>query len=312
MAGGIWYHPSGCRTCAAALAVVVCLVVHLAAQQTATFHAGTRLVVLHVTVTNGHGELVTNLDRGAFSVYEDGRPQPITIFGRDDVPVSLGLIIDNSGSMRSLRASVEAAALAFVRASSPLDETFVLNFADTARIDVPFTNDIRVLESGVTRADSIGGTAIRDAILVAGRYLRDHAAHDRRALLVVTDGNDNASTASTAQLRGVVERSGAAMFAVRLVLERSAAKLPRRNDELEHLTELTGGGMHHVAFMSDVNRVVLQIARQIRGEYTIAYTPANQALDGSYRAVRVKVTRPGGLIARTRPGYWATPFPAVP
>lgn len=302
----------GCGRCAAALAFAVCLVVRLAAQQAATFHAETRLVVLHVTVTNGHGELVTNLDRGAFSVYEDGRPQPITLFRSDDVPISLGLIIDNSGSMRGLRASVEAAALAFVRASNPLDEAFVLNFADSPRIDVPFTNDTRVLETGVTRVDSIGGTAMRDAIFLAERYLRDHAAHDRRALLVITDGNDNASAVSTPQLRRAVEQSGAAIFAVGLVHERPSAEVRRRDDELEHLTELTGGGMHHVASMSEVNSVVLQIAHQIRNEYTIAYTPANQALDGSYRAVRVKVTRPGGLIARTRPGYWATPLPSVP
>jgi Ca-activated chloride channel homolog len=298
--------------CGAVLALAVCLVGRLAAQQAATFHAETRLVVLHVTVTNGHGELVTDLDRGAFSVYEDGRPQPITIFRRDDVPISLGLIIDNSGSMRSLRASVEAAALAFVRASNPLDEVFVLNFADTPRIDVPFTNDRRVLETGVTRVDSIGGTAMRDAILLAERYLRDHAAHDRRALLIITDGNDNASKASAAQLRRVVEQSRASIFAVGLVHERPSAEARKGDDELEHLTELTGGVMHHAADVSDVNRVVLQIAQQIRNEYTIAYTPKNQALDGSYRAVKVKVRRPGGLTARTRPGYWATPLPSVP
>ena len=311
-------HPSsqkplgrGCVKCATALAVVVCLAIRLAAQQATTFHAETRLVVLHVTVTNGHGELVTDLDRGAFNVYEDGRPQPITIFRRDDVPISLGLIIDNSGSMRPLRASVEAAALAFVRASNPLDQVFVLNFADTPHIDVPFTNDIHVLETGVARVDSIGGTAMRDAILVADRYLHDHAAHDRRALLVITDGNDNASTTSAAELRKVAERSGAAIFAVSLVHEESP-EAGKGDDELEHLAELTGGVMHHAAAVSDVNRAVLEIAHQIRNDYTIGYTPVNQSLDGSYRAVKVRVTRRGGLTARTRPGYWATPLSSFP
>ncbi len=184
-----------------ALVAAACLAVSLAAPQSPAFHAEARLVVLQVTVTNGHGERVTNLDRGSFAVFEDGRPQPITLFRSDDVPTSLGLIIDNSGSMRALRPRVEAAALAFVRASHPLDEVFVLNFADTPRIDVPFTHDVRVLEAGVIRVDAIGGTAMRDALVVAERYLRDHATHERRALLVITDGNDNASTVSTSECR---------------------------------------------------------------------------------------------------------------
>ncbi len=292
------------------LAVAVSLVVAAAGQPPATFHAETRLVVLHVLVTNGHGELVTNLDRGAFSVYEDGRRQSITLFRRDDVPASVGLIIDNSGSMRSVRASVEAAALAFVHASNPLDEVFVLNFADTPRIDVPLTNDIHVLEAGISRVDSIGGTAMRDALLIAERYLRDRAIRDRRALLVITDGNDNASSVSRAQLRKVVEQSGSVIYAVRLVGQSPSEDDGNGDGELDRVTAITGGDVHYVASMSDVESSVLEIAHQIRNEYTIAYTPANQALDGSYRAVRVKVTRPG-LNARTRPGYWATPLPSI-
>jgi membrane-associated phospholipid phosphatase len=144
-----------------ALAAAAGLAVTLAAQQPPAFHAEARLLVLHVTVSNAHGERVTNLDRGSFAVFEDGRQQPIAFFRRDDVPTSLGLIIDNSGSMRALRRRVEAAALAFVRASNPLDEVSILNFADTPRIDVPFTNDVRVLEAGVTRVDAIGGTAMK-------------------------------------------------------------------------------------------------------------------------------------------------------
>jgi Ca-activated chloride channel homolog len=287
------------------LAAATCLAVTLAAQQPPAFHAEARLVVLRVTVTNGHGERVPNLDRRSFAVFEDGREQPITLFRSDDVPTSLGLIIDNSGSMRSLRPRVEAAALAFVRASNPLDEVFVLNFADTPRIDVPFTNDVRVLEAGVTRVDAIGGTAMRDALLAAERYLREHATHDRQALFVITDGNDNASTLSTSECRQLVERSGAAIYAVLLVRDTSSADA--RGYELDRLAEVSGGIAKHIAATSNIEQVAQEIAHRIRNEYTIAYTPANQALDGSYRAVRVKVTRPGGLTARTRPGYWATP-----
>jgi Ca-activated chloride channel homolog len=293
-----------------AAASVIAGVEGLARQQPPAFHAEARLVVLHVAVTNGHGELVTNLDRGAFRVYEDGRLQTISLFGRDDVPISLGLIIDNSGSMRSLRASVEAAALAFVHASNPLDEVFVLNFADTPRIDVPLTNDIRVLEAGVARVDSIGGTAVRDAIHLGETYLREHATHSRRALLVITDGKDNASDVSISQLRQVIERSSTAIFAVELVHDELTGQGRSGDDELEQLTKISGGAMRRVASISDVTTGVLEIAQQIRQQYTIAYTPSNPVFDGSFRAIRVKVTGPG-LTARTRPGYWATRSPAT-
>jgi VWFA-related protein len=127
------------------LASLVGLSVTSLSAEAAVFRSATRLVVLHATVTNKHGELVTNLDERAFSVFENGRRQPRSLFRRDDVPVSIGLLIDNSGSMRSLRTRVEAAALAFARASNPLDEMFVLNFADTARVDVEMTDDLHAV-----------------------------------------------------------------------------------------------------------------------------------------------------------------------
>jgi Ca-activated chloride channel homolog len=133
-----------------------------------SFRAEARLVIVHATVKNAHGELVTNLDRGAFTVYENGRPQPITVFRRDDVPVSLGLLIDNSGSMRPLRARVEAAALA------------------------------------LARMDSVGGTAMRDAVETAQTYLSEHGTRGRKVLVVVTDGIDNASSATRSRERMTV------------------------------------------------------------------------------------------------------------
>jgi Ca-activated chloride channel family protein len=139
----------------------------VAALQLPAFRAETRLVVVHATVRNDHGELVTNLTKDAFAVYENGKRQTIALFRSDDVPVSLGLLIDNSGSMRTKRSRVEAASLAFARASNPRDEIFVLNFADKPRIDVHFTSDVRQLEAGIARVDSIGGTAMRDAVAVA-------------------------------------------------------------------------------------------------------------------------------------------------
>jgi len=300
-------HPrpvSGISTLALAIAISVAPA--LWADQPAIFHAETRLVVLDVSVTDRHGSVVTGLGRDAFRVSENGRSQRITILRSDDVPVSLGLIIDSSGSMRRSRAAVEAAAMAFVRASNVEDDLFVVNFADQPRLDVPLTRDVHVVEAGIARADPIGGTALRDAIVEAERYLRDHASHERRALLVITDGVDNASMSSPGELRRVVEGGGTVLHAVSFA---RTGQRGARNDESEltRLVELTGGTVNCVAGASEVESTVLSIARRIRSGYTIGYTPANQALDGSYRAVRVTVTRPRGLTARTRSGYWATP-----
>src|SRR5260221_4070547 len=134
------------------LAIALLPVAAIIAQQPA-FRAETRLLVLHATVRNARGELVTNLERGAFTVYENGKRQPVTLFRRDDIPVSLGLLIDNSGSMRALRSKVEAAALALARASNPQDEIFVVNFNDRPRIDVPMTTYVGGLEAGIAAVD---------------------------------------------------------------------------------------------------------------------------------------------------------------
>ena len=164
----------------------------LSVLQVPSFHTEARLVVLHVSVRNGRGEVVTNLNKDAFSVYENGKAQPVTVFRRDDVPVSVGLLIDNSGSMRSIRGTVEAAALAFAKASNPDDELFVMNFADKPELDVPFTSDRDVLARGIARVDAVGGTAMRDAVQEAERYVREHGTRERRALVVVTDGRATA------------------------------------------------------------------------------------------------------------------------
>ena len=283
-------------------AFAVMLHVGIVAQQPA-FRAATRVVVVHATVRNSRGELVTTLDRGAFTVYEDGKRQPISIFRRDDIPVSLGLLIDNSGSMGTLRTKVEAAALALARASNPQDEIFVLNFNDKTRIDVPFTSDVRVLEAGIRRVDSIGGTALRDALDMAQTYVSEHGTRDRKVLLVITDGIDNASVVTREQIAKQAEQRDTVVFAIGLFGDEERTK--RGRHELDQLAERTGGAAFYPASIDDIGPVALEIARQIRSQYTIAYAPANQALDGSYRKIRVTVTG-SGLSVRTRAGYRAS------
>ena len=277
----------------------------VSAQQPA-FHAETRLVVLRATVTNSRGAEIAGLDRESFSVFENGRRQPITLFRHDDVPVSIGLLIDNSGSMRTLRAGVEAAALAFVRASNPLDEAFVVNFADTARIDVPMTGDVHTLETGIARADSIGGTALRDAVDIGERYLKEHAAHDRHVLLVITDGRDNASTVTLRQIEELSRRSDTAVYAIGFFRASDSTEAKDGRRELDPLTRETGGTAVYPGSVDDIQTLAIDLARQIRSQYTIAYAPVNQSLDGTYRRIHVEARGRESLTVHTRAGYVAS------
>ena len=276
-------------------------------QRPAEFRAEIGVVVLDATVRNARGERVTDLDRAAFSVYENGKAQAVTLFRRDDAPVSLGIALDNSGSMRRKRAAMEAAALALVRASNPQDEVFVLNFADKATIDVPFTRDIRVLEAGVGRIDSMGGTALRDAIEMGERYLTAHGVHERKALLVVTDGSDNASVSSREQVREDAKRSRIVIHFIGLLGDEEEGRAKRARHELDELAEETGGLAYCPRTLEEAAAIALDLARQIRSQYTIGYSPQNQALDGSYRRIRVVAKGPVRLSVRARGGYRAVP-----
>jgi VWFA-related protein len=275
------------------------------AVQTPVFRSGTHLVVLQATVTNGRGELVTNLDQRAFRVFENDTLQAITLFRRDDVPVSIGLLIDNSGSMRVLRSKVEAAALAFARASNPQDQIFVVNFADKVKLDVPMTDDIRILEAGIARVDSIGGTAMRDAVEMADGYLRDNATLDRRVLLVITDGIDNASIATRDRIRQQAESAGTVIYAIGLFHDQEPGRAAAGRHELKDLTERTGGAAYFPTGVDQVESVAVALAHQIRNQYTIAYAPLNERADGSYRTIRVTASGPDRYTVHTRPGYRA-------
>ena len=297
-------HPSAA---AVALAIAASLISAVAAQQRPTFQSETRLVVLHATVKNTRGELVIGLDRSAFTVYENGKLQPISLFRRDDIPVSLGILIDNSGSMRPRRSQVEAAALTFARASNPQDEIFVLNFGDKPRIDVPLTSDLRVLEAGIGRVDAIGGTAMRDAIAAGEVYLNAHAARDRKVLVVITDGNDNASLVALDRITRDAEQREITIYAIGLLNDEDPAEARRARHELRQLTDETGGAAYYPQAVDDLAHLVLDLARQIRNQYTIAYRPLNQTLDGSYRRLHIVVKGAERLSVRTRAGYRATP-----
>lgn len=273
----------------------------------AQFRADTRLVVLHASVTDHKGKLITNLDRNAFKVYENGQLQQVKIFKREDVPVSLGIIIDDSGSMMTKRARVEAASLAMVRASNPQDEVFIVNFNDDAYLDVPFTNDMRKMEQGLARIDSRGGTAMRDAINMSLDYIKNEAKKDKKVLLVITDGNDNASNVSLEKVVARSNQSDTLIYAIGLFSDEERREAAKARRALHELTGSTGGLAFYPRDVNEVQSLALEIAHDIRSQYTIAYSPSIQALDGSYRQIKVTVDAPGKPVVRTRSGYYATP-----
>ncbi|MGA2772086.1 MAG: VWA domain-containing protein [Bryobacteraceae bacterium] len=275
------------------------------------FRADTRLVVLPTTVMDKNGHLVTTLPREAFTVLENGVQQEIKQFKREDVPVSMGLIIDNSGSMRDKRAKVEAAALALVKASNPDDEVFIVNFNDEAFLDNPhgkdFTSDIQEMEDALTRIDSRGGTAMRDAIRMSIDHVKEKAHKDKKVLVVVTDGNDNSSVVSLEDLVKAAQQSEVLIYTVGLLTDEERREAKRAQKAMEALAEATGGETFFPRDVSEVERIANQVAHDIRNQYTIAYTPLNQAMDGSFRQIKVAVKAAGNPTVRARSGYYATP-----
>ncbi|MGA7239519.1 MAG: VWA domain-containing protein [Bryobacteraceae bacterium] len=277
----------------------------------AKFTSVVRRVVCPTTVVDRNGHLVTDLPKSAFTVYENGKPQTIIGFKREDVPVSLGLIIDNSGSMREKRKKVEKAALDLVLASNKDDEVFVVNFNDTPYLDLPnekdFTNDVEEMKQALARIDSRGGTAMRDALRVSIDHLKEKGKRDKKVLVVVTDGVDNASMISLENLVKVSQQTGVLIYAVGLLTEEDRRDAKKAQRELQALVEATGGEAFFPKELTEVDAIAQEVARDIRNQYTIEYSPGDAALDGKYREIKIAVNAPGHPTVHTRSGYYATP-----
>jgi len=282
----------------------------------AVFHSDARVVVCHATVVDKSGHLITDLPKTAFTVYENGVQQLISRFNREDVPVSIGLIIDNSGSMRDKRKKVEAAAADLVLASNKEDESFVVNFNDAAWLDLPgekeFTNNIDELKEALARIDSRGGTAMRDALKVSIEHLKEKAHKDKKVLVVVTDGVDNSSIISLEALVREAQQTGVIIYAVGLLAEEDRKDAKKAQHEIQALVDATGGEAFFPKELAEVDRYAQQVARDIRSQYTIQYTPSDGAMDGKYRTIKISVRAPGNPTVRTRSGYYAAPDQAVP
>ena len=269
-------------------------------------------VVLNVSVFDKQDRLINDLTKGDFKVWEDGVPQKIISVEHQDVPVSMGILIDNSGSMRDKRAAVNEAALDLVRASNPDDQAFVVNFSDVAYIDQDFTSSIAKLRDGLSHIDSRGGTALYDAVVASADHLEKYAKRPKQVLLVITDGVDNASSLDLEQtIRKVQDLQGPVVYTIGLLFgpETDPREAHRARRVLQLLSDDTGGLAFFPKNLSQVDPVAAEVAQDIRSQYTISYHSTKPMSVPGYRTIKVEAQARGygRLIVRTRSGYYPTP-----
>ena len=260
-------------------------------------------VVLHATVVDEYGRLVTSLDRTGFSIYQNGQPEAITSFRREDVPVAIGIVIDNSGSMRDKRAKVNQAVLNLVRASNPEDQVFVVNFSQTPYLDQDFTSDVNLLQTALHQVSSRGSTALYDAVVASDFHLRNNPRLDKKVLLVITDGQDNMSRDTLQDaLRKLQSNKGATLYAIGLT---NPGMTRSGREALQNLAASTGGTAFFPQNLDEVDSITRSIAHDIRSQYTLAYNPGGNIGNG-YQKIRVEARGPSHshLIVRTRSGYF--------
>lgn len=274
-------------------------------EEQATFSVTTELVELPVNVTDAEGNFVSGLTAQNFRVYEDGKPQAISLFEREDLPVTVGLIVDHSRSMGPKLATVAAAITSFAHSSHPEDEMFVVDFSDRVWPELfggqLFTSDVKALEHAVASVAAQGQTALYDAVYEGLERLR-FGHRDKKALIIVSDGGDNASRRKYSELLTLARQSQAVIYAIGLISESGAEEDPRI---LARLCKDTGGLAFFPKSVGMVTEISLRIAQDLRQQYTVGYVPPKTVRSGAFRKVQVKVSDPGRgkMQARTRPGY---------
>jgi VWFA-related protein len=270
---------------------------------TYTLHVDAEEVILNCTVVDNKGDLVNDLTKSNFKVFEDKTPQTVISLQHQDTPVSIGLVIDNSGSMNSKRSAVVSAALDLVKASNPQDETFVINFSDQAYLDQDFTSDLGKLQIGLSHLSLSGSTALYDTVVTAADKIERSATRPRKVLILITDGDDNSSKLTLDNaIDRVQDMQGPMIYSVGLLFGGDKSRHARR--DLEALSKETGGIAFFPGSLKDIDSVAAEVARDIRNQYTIAYHSARTTVKG-YHTIKVEVhdQTHGKLVAYTRSGY---------
>jgi Ca-activated chloride channel homolog len=280
-----------------------------AGKQGSSIKVDVNLVVLHTTVLDDRQRFAEGLKSENFRVFEDKVEQKLAVFKREDVPVSMGLVIDNSGSMRDKRPRVNEAALTLVQASNPQDESFVVNFNDDYYLDLDkdFTSSIPELKEALERIDARGSTALYDAVIGSMDHLRK-GRKDKKVLLVVTDGEDNVSRNSLEKTLREIQKSNVVIYTIGLFSDEDKKNRKKAMRALKDISAASGGISYFPENVDDVHNICDQVARDIRNQYTLGYYPTNTKKDGTFRTVQVDIIPPRGrgkLSARTRNGYFA-------
>jgi VWFA-related protein len=269
-------------------------------------HTDVEEVSLNCSVLDGN-RLAPDLKKENFQVFEDGVKQKLISFQHTDLPVSIGLVVDNSGSMGSKRPSVNKSAMDLIAASNPQDEAFVVNFSDEAFIDQEFTSDVNKLRAGLSHIEAKGGTALYDAVAASADKLARDAKRPKQVLILITDGEDNASTLNREQtIRKVQQLSGPVIYSIGLLFgdEMSRDEVKHARKALEMLSTETGGMAFFPKNIEQIDQIAAEVARDIRNQYTLGYHSTKPYTEPGFRRVEVKAEGKGKLIVRTRTGYF--------
>lgn len=273
----------------------------------------TDLVILPVNVTDSHGAFVSGLQREQFRVYEEGKLQKVTLFTEEDSPITAGILVDHSRSMGPKLSEVVTTVSAFAHSSNPEDEMFVVDFSDNVFIEMSggkaFTSDPHILERAVSAVSARGQTALYDAVAEGLKHL-ELGNHEKKALIIVSDGGDNASRHRYSEILMLARQSHAVIYSIGLV-----GSTEEENPEvLERLCKETGGIAFFPRVGQSISDIAKAIARDLREQYTIGYPPAKEISGSSFRKIAVRVDAPdrGRLRVRTRMGYSAPAGKASP
>jgi Ca-activated chloride channel family protein len=280
-------------------------------QSTLRFSADTTLVLIPATVTDPLNRFVLGLQKQDFHLFEDGTEQTIAHFSGEDAPLSLGLVFDTSGSMGDKLRTSRQAALRFLTTMNAQDEAFLIQFSDRAELAVGFTSQTEEIQNSLTVVQPGGLTAMLDAAEMALRQMKK-ARNPRKAILIISDGGDNNSRYTAAEIESLVREADVQVYAMGIFEPSIFAGLTKEEVSgprlLSELAEQTGGRAFSASDPSDLPNVAVRIGIELRNQYVLAYSPKNQKKDGKYRRVEVKVTKPVGipnLKVHWRLGYYA-------